>query len=126
MADSPTVVVVGGGAALRPEPEPEPQPEPEREERAIQLGAVLESSRAQGEQLNAALARIEAMEARDRDRSAQFDALLSRLSEPEPEPEPDVALITPEPEPAPTEPEPEPEKKPKECPRWLKAFLAER
>ncbi len=127
MADSPTVVVVGGSTP-QPEPEPEPRQEPEPDERAIQLGAVLESNRQLNETVQAQAMRLEAMEARDRERGAQFDALMSRLTEreEEPEEETDVELITPEPEPAPAEPEPEPEKKAKDCPRWMKIFLAEK
>jgi hypothetical protein len=121
----PTVIVVNGN---EPAPAPAPEPEAEASESIaehVQLGAVLESNRNLAQSVQSQADRLEAIEARDRERASQFDAVLARLSAPEPEPEADVTLITPEPEP-PAEAEPEPETKAKECPRWLKTILGER
>ena len=118
----PTVVVVGGASPPQPEPnsaqpQPESTPNEERQE-AIQLGAVLEAHRATQADLALIKAQQEAMEARDRERSAQLDQLIATLAEEEAEEEtPEVVAITPELEPPPPAEEP-PERKPS---RWERA-----
>lgn len=115
MADQPTVVVVNPSA---PQPEPSSAPPPsdttqsEETERAVQLGAALESNRQLMEQNQALQLRLDAQETEHRQLRSDLDSLTATLAEEETDGDTVAIVPTLEPTPQPAEPEEPPARQP--------------